>query len=69
MDQSTLNKILDYNRLKQEQLDLLNRTGKAKQEVIDLIAEIAEKAGLSPSDIQYELTPFVLAANKLRRLT
>lgn len=58
MDQSTLNKILDYNRLKQEQLDLLNRTGKAKQEVIDLIAEIAEKAGLSPSDIQYELTPF-----------
>lgn len=58
MDQSTLNKILDYNRLKQEQLDLLNRTSKAKQEVIDLIAEIAEKAGLSPSDIQYELTPF-----------
>jgi hypothetical protein len=58
MDQRTLDKILDYNRLKQEQLDLINRTSRAKQEVIDLIAEIADKAGLSPADIQYELTPF-----------
>lgn len=58
MDQSTLNKILDYNRLKVERGEIDRRIQEAKSTLLSEIGDIAIKASLTELDLLDALRPF-----------